>query len=333
MNKNNDKILLSVKDLNTWFPVKKGILRRTIGHLKAVNGISFDVERGKTFGLVGESGCGKTTAARTVAALINKTSGRIEFKGQALSGLAGRGLKQLRKEMSMVFQDPYGSLNPRMNVVRLITEPMKVHRIGDKLSRRKKAAELLAMVGLSTDYMGRYPHEFSGGQRQRIVVARALALDPELVICDEPVSALDVSIQSQVLNLLKELQQKLKLTYIFIAHDLAVVKFICDEVAVMYLGRIVERASSEELYASPLHPYTRTLMAAIPRIDTSARGRKTLLAGEVPSIMNPPSGCPFNPRCSESRGDKRCLTEMPPLQDAGDGHFVACWHPAVHQKP
>jgi len=317
--------LLEVAELKTYFPVKRGLLRRTVGHIKAVDGVSFNIRAGQTLGLVGESGCGKTTVARTIVRLVPATSGRVIFDGTDVLAADKRTLRQLRRDISLIFQDPFGSLNPRMTVRNIVGEALKVHKkmTGTKLTDR--VASLLTKVGLSPEHLDRYPHEFSGGQRQRIGIARALVLEPRLVICDEPVSALDVSIQSQILNLLKDLQDEFGLTYLFIAHDLAVVAFACDVVAVMYMGRIVERADSPELYKNPLHPYTRVLMSAIPHVDPSLRGRRTAVGGEVPSVFSPPSGCPFHPRCPLA--ENICSREVPALELKGsaDGHFVACW--------
>jgi len=317
--------LLKVEDLKTYFSIKKGLLRRTVGYVKAVDGVSFAIPAGQALGLVGESGCGKTTVARSIIRLVPATEGSVVFEQTDVLSADKVKLRELRKQISLIFQDPYGSLNPRMTVGNIIGEPLKIQKkvTGSELTER--VALLLSKVGLSPDHINRYPHEFSGGQRQRIGTARALALEPKLIICDEPVSALDVSIQSQILNLLKDLQEEFRLTYLFIAHDLAVVEFACDIVAVMYLGRIVEHASAEELYRNPLHPYTRALMSAIPQVDPSLRGRRTKLSGEVPSVLKPPSGCPFHPRCPLA--EDICRKQMPSLQEKGDseGHFVACW--------
>lgn len=322
---NTNNYLLRVDDLKTWFPVKRGLLRRTVGFVKAVDGITFAIGRGRTLGLVGESGCGKTTAARTIARLIPATSGEIVFDDKNVLKARGEELLQLRKEISVVFQDPYGSLNPRMTVGNIVGEPLKVHSgiSGSELSER--VAGLLSKVGLAPEYANRYPHEFSGGQRQRIGVARALALRPKLVICDEPVSALDVSIQSQILNLLKDLQDEFGLTYLFIAHDLAVVEFFCEIIAVMYMGVIVEQASSAELYRNPVHPYTRVLMSAIPQVDLARRGRRLGAEGEVGNIADASVGCPFYPRCFEK--EEICGRQRPPLvKYAGsENHLAACW--------
>ena len=322
---NENNYLLTVDDLKTYFPIRKGLLRRTVGHVKAVDGISFAIRAGQSLGLVGESGCGKTTAARTIARLIPATSGQIQFEGMDVLAADNVKLRQIRKDIAIIFQDPYGSLNPRMTVGNIIGEPLKVQKgiTGSELIER--VATLLSKVGLSPRHINRYPHEFSGGQRQRIGVARALALEPKLVICDEPVSALDVSIQSQILNLLKDLQDEFGLTYLFIAHDLAVVEFFCDTVAVMYMGKIVEKASSEELYHNPMHPYTRALMSAIPHVDPKLREKRKVFGGEVPGMINQPSGCAFNPRCSLA--DSTCIEQRAPLVETNGGrdHFVACW--------
>lgn len=316
-------ILLNVNDLKTHFPVKKGLMRRTVGYVKAVNGISLQVESGRSFGLVGESGCGKTTAARTIAGLIAATAGSVEFDGIDVLNADKKQLSRIRRDLSIIFQDPYGSLNPRMTVGNIVAEPMKVQGKMKPCQMNNKVADLLIKVGLSPEYINRYPHEFSGGQRQRIGIARSLALEPKLVICDEPVSALDVSIQSQILNLLKDLQDEFGLTYLFIAHDLAVVEFFCDIIAVMYMGRIVEQASSKQLYHNPIHPYTKVLISAIPKVDPSRRGKKRARGGEVPSVMNQPSGCAFHPRCPIADAD--CRQDTPELIDVAEGHKVACW--------
>jgi len=322
---NDNGYLLKVDDLKTYFPVKRGLLRRTVGHVRAVDGVSFSISKGQAFGLVGESGCGKTTVARSITRLIPATAGRVVFDGIDVLSADKKELNRLRKETSIIFQDPFGSLNPRMTVGNIVGEPLKVQRKLAAGELMEQVIELLSKVGLSGDHINRYPHEFSGGQRQRIGVARALALKPKLVICDEPVSALDVSIQSQILNLLKDLQDEFDLTCLFIAHNLAVVEFFCDIVAVMYMGRIVEQAPAQQLYRSPLHPYTRALMSAIPQVDPTQRQKRSKLAGEVPSIFNPPAGCPFNPRCPLT--ENRCLTQIPPLRQYGDckEHLVACW--------
>jgi oligopeptide/dipeptide ABC transporter ATP-binding protein len=323
--KDNNGNLLEVSDLKTWFAIKKGLLRKTVGHIRAVNGVSFSISKGRTFGLVGESGCGKTTVARSIVRLVKATSGQIRFKDIDVLSAQGSDLTQLRREISLIFQDPYGSLNPRMTVGNIVGEPVRCHSGIKGAELTEKVAELLTKVGLSPDHINRYPHEFSGGQRQRIGVARALSVEPDLVICDEPVSALDVSIQSQILNLLKDLQDEFGLTYLFIAHDLAVVQFACDVIGVMYLGRLVELAGSEKLYCNPLHPYTKALMSAIPVVDPSRRGKKLAFGGEVPSVINPPSGCPFHPRCPLA--ESICMEKMPEFAQSSseENHFVACW--------
>jgi len=316
--------LLEVDGLKTYFAIRKGLLRRTVGYVRAVDGVSFKIARGQTLGLVGESGCGKTTVARSLVRLVPATAGSVRFEDVDVLAANKTTLRQLRKDVSIVFQDPYGSLNPRMTVGNIIGEPLKVYKgvVGRELV--EQVAELLGKVGLSPDHINRYPHEFSGGQRQRIGVARALVLEPKLVICDEPVSALDVSIQSQILNLLKDLQDEFSLTYLFIAHDLAVVEFFCDVVAVMYMGKIVEQAEARQLYKNPLHPYTRTLMSAIPQVDPALRGKKRGKGGEVPGMAEQPSGCAFGSRCPLA-GDI-CRDKEPNLESKGnDGHFVACW--------
>ena len=317
--------LLKVNDLKTYFPVKKGLLRRTVGYVKAVDGVSFGIEAGQSLGLVGESGCGKTTVAQSIVRLVPATAGSVVFDGVEVLSADKRQLGELRRQISIVFQDPFGSLNPRMTVGNIVGEPLKIQKklTGSELAER--VAVLLSKVGLLAEHINRYPHEFSGGQRQRIGVARALALQPKLVICDEPVSALDVSIQSQILNLLKDLQEEFGLTFLFIAHDLAVVEFFCDTVAVMYMGRIVEKADSNELYRNPLHPYTRALMSAIPKVGSSQKSKRAGFGGEVPSVLNPPAGCPFHPRCPLAEGN--CLNQMPALKekDGLEKHFIACW--------
>lgn len=319
----SNNILLKVEDLRTHFPVKKGLFRRTVGHLKAVDGVSFSIGMGQTFGLVGESGCGKTTVARNIVRLVKATSGRVWFDGMDVLAAEKEQLLEFRRQASLIFQDPYSSLNPRMTVGNIIGEPVKAHNIARGIELRERVEDILIKVGLSPEYMNRYPHEFSGGQRQRVGIARALALRPSLVICDEPVSALDVSIQAQILNLLKDIQEEFRLTLLFIAHDLAVVQFFCDVVGVMYLGRIVELAESKELYENPLHPYTRALISAIPHVDPSIRGVRTALKGEVPSIMDPPSGCHFHTRCPIA--EDRCQREEAPFYEAKEGHLVRCW--------
>jgi oligopeptide transport system ATP-binding protein len=319
-----DNYLLEVENLKTYFPIRKGLLRRRAGFIKAVDGVSFGIKAGRTFGLLGESGCGKTTVAGTIARLIPATAGRITFEDtDVLSADRGK-LRRLRRQISIIFQDSLGSLNPRLTVGSIIAEPLKIHRAIAGNDLTEQVATLLRKVGLSPDHINRYPHEFSGGQRQRIGIARALALEPKLVICDEPVSSLDVSVQSQILNLLKDLQQELGLTYLFIAHDLAVVGFFCDVVAVMYMGRIVEQAPVKQLYRNPLHPYTRALLSAVPQAEPSRRRCRAEVIGEVPSSLNPPLGCAFHPRCPCCQSD--CRTKIPELKQTSSnkGHFVAC---------
>lgn len=317
--------LLVVENLKTHFPVKKGFFRKTVGRVKAVDGVSFSIAPGKTLGLVGESGCGKTTVGRSLLRLTPAQAGRVLFDGQDVFELPADRLRRLRRKMQIIFQDPYGSLNPRMTVGTLVGEAMTVHGIAGGVERTQRVKELLQKVGLQEGHINRYPHEFSGGQRQRIGIARALALSPKLIVCDEPVSALDVSIQSQIVNLLMDLQEEMGLTYLFIAHDLAVVEHISDDVAVMYLGRIVEQAPSDELYRNPRHPYTQALLAAIPQPDPQTRKKYVPLQGEVPSPVNPPSGCPFHPRCPVA--EDRCRTQLPVLRPLSNHpqHRAACW--------
>ncbi len=317
--------LLEVRDLKTYFPVRRGLLQRIHAHVKAVDGVSFTVRRGKTLGLVGESGCGKTTVGRTLLRLIPPTAGNVVFDGIDVFNLGRKELRQLRRRMQIIFQDPFGSLNPRMSIGSIVGEALTVHGIARGRERQRRVCELLERVGLSASHINRYPHEFSGGQRQRIGIARALALNPDLIICDEPVSALDVSIQSQILNLLSDLQEEMGLSYLFIAHNLAVVEHFSDDLAVMYLGKIVEIARARQIYSNPKHPYTQALLAAVPEPDPNRRGTRLALGGEVPSPMNPPPGCPFHPRCPLAI--ERCRTEVPPLierEGCGSGHLSAC---------
>ena len=315
--------LLEVKALTRHFAVKRGLVfRRDAGVVRAVDGVSFSLARGETLALVGESGCGKSTTARLVLRLLEPTGGSVWFEGTDITAMTGETLRALRKRMQIVFQDPFASLNPRMTVGETLEEPLMVHNIGDAGSRRARVAELLGLVGLAEYHAQRYPHEFSGGQRQRIGIARALAVEPSLIVCDEPVSALDVSVQAQVINLLRDLQRRLGLSYLFIAHDLAVVKHMADRVAVMYLGQIVEIGPAAALFANPRHPYTRTLLAAIPRPDPRRERNQAVAAGDVPSPMNPPAGCRFHTRCPFVV--ERCRVEIPALIDAAEGHAVAC---------
>jgi len=341
--------LLDVRDLTTHFPVRRGVLRRTVGHVRAVDGVDLTIGQGETLGLVGESGCGKSTAGRTILRLIEATAGRVVFDGQDVFTADRAEMHRLRREMQIVFQDPVGSLNPRMTVGKIVGEPMQVHGLSRGADLEQRVAELLDRVGLDPNYAARYPHEFSGGQRQRIGIARALSLSPRFIVCDEPVSALDVSIQAQILNLLQDLKNDMGLAYLFIAHNLAVVEHFCDRVAIMYLGRIVESADRDTIYARPRHPYTKALLSAAPHPKPVRESNRIVLPGEVPSPINPPSGCSFHPRCHLTRqlaadaeagetveltvlGEKvhvmsRCVNEDPSLEpvDGNNQHGVACW--------
>jgi oligopeptide transport system ATP-binding protein len=338
--------ILVVENLVKHYPIRKGVVPKTVGYVRAVDGVSFSIPRGKTLGLVGESGCGKTTTGRTILRLIEPTSGRVTFDGRDVFSLGEREMRRLRREMQIIFQDPYGSLNPRMTVGAMLEEPILVHGIGSedqsenapddsrnsrnpgqlltpaRRRARQRVAELLTLVGLSPEHASRYPHEFSGGQRQRIGIARALALEPKLIVCDEAVSALDVSIQAQILNLLRELQERFNLTYLFIAHDLAVVKHISDRIAVMYLGEIVEEADTEEIFANPLHPYTQALLSSIPVPTPREKRQRVRLEGDVPTPINPPEGCRFHTRCPIAID--ACKLGKPPLLEISPAHAVAC---------
>lgn len=319
-----DEVLLSVQNLKMYFPITRGLLRRKIGEIRAVDDVTFQIKRHETFGLVGESGCGKTTVARCILRVLRPTSGHIFFEGIDISALPESELKPFRRRMSAIFQDPYSSLNPRQTARLIVGMPLLVHRIVTGEQYEERVAELFRLVGLHPAMMDRVPHEFSGGQRQRIGIARALACEPSLIVCDEPISALDVSIQAQIINLLEDLQERLGLTYLFIAHDLSVVQHISDRIAVMYLGRIVEMAESDELYRNPLHPYTQALLSAVPIPNPKVeRGRtRILLQGEVPSPMNPPPGCAFHPRCPLAKS--ACREEVPLLREVEKEHRVAC---------
>ena len=318
-----EKVLLEVRHLKKYFPVTAGVFRKTVGWVKAVDDISFYVNEGETLGLVGESGCGKSTTGATILCLEEATAGEVNFMGRNILTSKKKELRTLRREIQIIFQDPYASLHPRMKVADIVGEPLDIHNlVENKRERNEKVKELLISVGLAEDNMYRYPHEFSGGQRQRIGVARALAVDPKIIIADEPVSALDVSIQAQVINLLQDLQRAFGLTYLFIAHDLSVVKHISDRVAVMYVGKIVEMTRKKDLYNNPLHPYTESLLSAIPVPDPSKRRKRTILEGDVPSPVNPPSGCRFHPRCPKGR--QICSQKEPEFRNYGNEHYAAC---------
>ena len=321
---NGTEPLVSVRNLRKEFPIRKGVLSRQVGAVKAVNDVSFDVARGETLGVVGESGCGKTTTGRTILRLIEPTSGEIRFEGRDVRSMGTSELRALRREMQIIFQDPVSSLNPRMTVGAIIREGLTIHKLAEGAAADARVRQLLQEVGLRPEYSNRYPHEFSGGQRQRIGIARALSVEPKFIVCDEPVSALDVSVQAQVINLLEDLQRDHDLTFMFIAHDLSVVEHIADRVAVMYLGKIVELATAEDLYREPLMPYTQALLSAVPVADPHARKERIILQGDVPSPANPPSGCVFHPRCHHPAKDAACASIVPPLEEKTPGHFAAC---------
>lgn len=330
MGQTQDRLLLEVKELKKYFPIQRGFLRKTVGHVKAVDGINFYIKEGETLGLVGESGCGKTTTGRCLPRVIEPTDGDILFRDQEtgemlnVRELEAEGLRKARQQIQIIYQDPYSSLNPRMTLLQIVGEPLIINQGLHGSALEDRVAELLRSVGLRPEYMRRYPHAFSGGQRQRIGIARSLALSPRFVVCDEPVSALDVSVQAQILNLLEDLRTQLGLTYLFVAHDLSVVKHISDRVAVMYVGKIVETAQTEELYESPKHPYTEALMSAVPRPDPKAARTKQriVLEGEVANPANPPSGCYFHPRCRYAK--PICAEETPTLREISKNHFVSC---------
>jgi oligopeptide transport system ATP-binding protein len=319
-----NEVLLRVENLKMHFPIRRGILQRQVGAVKAVDGITFDVHKGETLGLVGESGCGKSTTGRVILHLYKPTSGRIFFEGEDLTAQRGEDLRRTRRRMQMIFQDPYASLNPRMTVAQIVGEPLEVHGIATGRERDEQVSHLLNIVGLNHQYSERYPHEFSGGQRQRIGIARALALNPSFIVCDEPISALDVSIQAQVVNLLEDLQKELGLTYLFIAHDLSMVRHIANRVAVMYLGRMMELADRSELYQNPLHPYTQALFSAVPVPDpyVESNRQRIILSGDPPSPANPPPGCPFNTRCPLAID--LCRQQVPVWREVSPGHWIFC---------
>jgi len=316
------KVLLKVDGLKKYFPIRKGVLNTQTGDVKAVDDVSFEVFEGETLGIVGESGCGKSTTGRLLMRLLEPTEGNIEFAGKMISELSNNEMRKARRDIQMIFQDPYASLNPRHNIGKILEEPLIVHGIGNAKERKKKVLELLEIVGLNEYHIKRYPHQFSGGQRQRIGIARALMTNPRLLIADEPVSALDVSIQAQVLNLLQKLQKDLKLTYIFISHDLGVVRHISNRVGVMYLGKLVELTASEDLYAEPLHPYTQALLSSVPVPDPTFEREQIIITGDIPSASNPPSGCTFHTRCPFKK--EQCSQVVPKMQEVKPGHYVAC---------
>jgi len=322
----NGKALVQVENLKKYFPIRKGVLSREVARVHAVDDVTLSVAEGETLGLVGESGCGKSTLGRCIVRLLEPTAGDIVFDGQRIGSLGARKLRPLRREMQMIFQDPYASLNPRKRVGTIISDPMRIHGIGDRKERKEKVEDLLRVVGLSPEHYNRFPHEFSGGQRQRIGVARSLALRPKLIVADEPVSALDVSIQAQMVNLLEELQDEFRLTYLFIAHDLGVVRHVSDRIAVMYLGKLVELSPAEELYSRPIMPYTEALLSAVPVPDPAVAQAQMRLEGEVPSAVTPPTGCPFHTRCPRFLGDI-CVQQTPPWREAPGGKKIFCHIP------
>ncbi len=317
--------LLSIRNLSKSFPIKRGLLGRTVGEVRAVDDISFDIARGETLSLVGESGCGKTTTGRAILRLIEPSAGQIDFDGRDIRRLGVSALREVRREMQIIFQDPVSSLNPRMTIGAAIREGITIHRLAKGAAADATVKRLLEEVGLRGEYASRYPHEFSGGQRQRIGIARALAVEPRFIVCDEPVSALDVSVQAQVINLLRDLQRDRQLTYLFIAHDLSVVKHMSDRVAVMYLGRIVELAPADDLYREPMMPYTQALLSAVPVANPKVEKKRILLQGDVPSPVSPPTGCVFHPRCHHPAKDAACARIVPPLEEKAPGHLVACF--------
>jgi oligopeptide/dipeptide ABC transporter ATP-binding protein len=321
--------LLEVKGLKKYYPIRRGVFRKVVGHVRAVDGVDFTVERGECLSLVGESGCGKTSTGRTILNLQKADAGSVIFNDRDITNLPAKQMRPIRRHMQIIFQDPYGSLNPRFTVGRIVGEGLSIfERASSRSERADRVHELLRIVDLPPDSVRRYPHEFSGGQRQRIGIARAIALNPEFIVCDEPVSALDVSVQAQIINLLRDLQQEYNLSYLFIAHDLAVVRHISDRVAVMYLGRIMEATAKEELFADPRHPYTIALLSAVPVPDPKVKRERIVLSGGVPSPANPPSGCHFHPRCNQA--DAQCSSEEPPVVEVSPGHTVRCWR--VHEK-
>jgi oligopeptide/dipeptide ABC transporter ATP-binding protein len=319
----NNEILLEAREIQKYFPIRGGVFSRAIGYLKAVDGVSFSIRKGETFGVVGESGCGKTTLGRVLLRLLEPTAGQIIFKKQDVSEIPLNSFRSIRRDMQIIFQDPFASLHPRMKIGSIIGEPLKLHRLSNREQRNHRVQELIDVVGMDPYHLRKYPHEFSGGQQQRIVIARALALNPALIVCDEPVSALDVSIQSQILNLLKELQRQFNLTYLFISHDLSVIRHISDTVGVMYLGKLVEMAAVDDLFENPLHPYTEALFSAIPTTDPSLRRERILLEGDVPSPVDIPPGCRFQSRCRYRM--EKCKKQEPALKDKGNQHLIRCY--------